>query len=144
MSRFVHPQANSAFSAIFGEPRIKKHLCTLHRHEEGTYGHSLAVAALSLDLGARNGISKDARYLTLGAGASLHDIGKLLVSSAILKSKGELTPEQRAEMDNHPCYGVKLVNGTRFLLGIDPEGGEGHHRRPSRTLERPVPATRAA
>ena len=44
--------------------------------------------------------------------ASLHDIGKMGISDAILLKRGPLTSEQRAEMQRHTLIGAEILEGS--------------------------------
>ncbi len=41
--------------------------------------------------------------------SQLHDVGKIAISDRILKKPGELTSEERAEMQLHVAYGVEFI-----------------------------------
>ena len=49
------------------------------------------------------------RLRTLGAGARVHDIGKVMISERILRKRGPLTPEELAEIRTHPTAGARLI-----------------------------------
>jgi putative nucleotidyltransferase with HDIG domain len=58
----------------------------------------------------------------------LHDIGKLLVPIAYLEKAAELTPEERAVIQDHPRVGAEILRRSRVLAGLAPLV-EGHHER---------------
>ena len=53
--------------------------------------------------------------------SSLHDIGKLKVSDAILLKPGRLTDEEFAEIKKHPVYGCELLKRIHGIWESDPE-----------------------
>jgi putative two-component system response regulator len=49
------------------------------------------------------------RLRSLGAGGRLHDIGKVMVSEAILRKGGPLDPLELDEIRTHPSAGARLI-----------------------------------
>ena len=83
-------------------------LAGLKDYDEYTFYHSVNVAILSLALGSA--ISEDRRFLnSLGAGALMHDVGKMTVEGSILNKPGALSAEEWAKMRLHPVHGAELV-----------------------------------
>ena len=90
-------------------------LTGLKNYDEYTFYHSANVAILSLALGST--VTTDYRFLSsLGAGALLHDIGKLTVDLRVLNKPGALTPDEWAEVRQHPIGGAEM---TSLLPGVD-------------------------
>jgi HD-GYP domain-containing protein (c-di-GMP phosphodiesterase class II) len=90
-------------------------LSGLKDYDEYTFYHSINVAILALALGAK--VTQDRRFLnSLGAGALMHDVGKMTVEGSILNKPGALTPEEWAEMRMHPVHGAELV---AMMPGLD-------------------------
>ncbi len=90
-------------------------LTGLKNYDEYTFYHSANVAILSLALGSM--VTHDFRFLSsLGAGALLHDIGKLSIDLEILNKPGVLTPEEWASVREHPTRGAQMVS---MLPGVD-------------------------
>ncbi len=57
--------------------------------------------------------AKEAKDLhLLGLGCLLHDIGKTLVSKAILDKQGPLDPAETTEMRRHTVYGYEMVRNS--------------------------------
>ncbi len=68
-------------------------LSGLRSFDEYTFYHSINVTILSLALGAT--ITKDQRFLSsLGVGALMHDVGKILISVQTLNKPGALSDEE--------------------------------------------------
>jgi putative nucleotidyltransferase with HDIG domain len=92
-----------------------------------TRGHSQRVAAFSVAI---------ARHLKLDAhtvhrvrvGGILHDVGKIGVSDTILRKPGRLTPEEMAQMQEHPTIGVNIMQRVRSLQNELPALAEHHER----------------
>jgi HD-GYP domain-containing protein (c-di-GMP phosphodiesterase class II) len=49
------------------------------------------------------------RLDALRLGGSLHDVGKIAVSSSVLRKPGPLTEEELAEIRTHPVAGARLI-----------------------------------
>ena len=92
-----------------------------------TRGHSARVARMAHAVGLRLGCDQ-ARLTLLGLGGALHDVGKLAVSEAVLNKRGQLTPEEWAEVRTHPEAGARLVALDRALRPALP-GVLYHHER---------------
>ncbi|MDZ4168355.1 MAG: HD-GYP domain-containing protein [Coriobacteriia bacterium] len=90
-------------------------LTGLKNYDEYTFYHSANVAILSLALGSM--VTQDYRFLSsLGAGALLHDLGKLSVDLEILNKPGVLTPDEWSNVREHPVRGAQMVS---MLPGVD-------------------------
>jgi HD-GYP domain-containing protein (c-di-GMP phosphodiesterase class II) len=79
-----------------------------------TRGHMERVAQLSEQLGWRIGLDEE-EINTLKLGASLHDIGLIGVSEAILNMPGELTPVEWDMVRLHPIIGDEILSPLKFL-----------------------------
>jgi HD-GYP domain-containing protein (c-di-GMP phosphodiesterase class II) len=83
-------------------------------HDEGTGNHIVRVNEYAFFLSQKLGMAKEfcdeIRY-----SAQLHDVGKLSVDQAILNKGGELTPEERAQMDRHPIYGFQILSHSHRM-----------------------------
>ncbi len=51
----------------------------------------------------------------IASASTLHDIGKIAISDAVLKKPGPLTPEERREIQTHPIVGYRILE---MLTGI--------------------------
>ena len=90
-------------------------LTALRNYDEYTFYHSTNVAVISLALGSC--VSEDHRFLSsLGAGALLHDIGKLTIDPALLNKPGPLTPDEWTNVRQHPVSGAGMI---AQLPGLD-------------------------
>jgi putative two-component system response regulator len=79
-----------------------------------TAGHLERVRRLALNLAnALNWNTEDIAILEFGA--ILHDIGKIVVPSQVLKKTGPLTKEEWVQMRQHPEIGAKMLEGVDHL-----------------------------
>lgn len=104
-------------------------LHTLLRFAGASSGEkSVRICVLALDLGERLGLSSlDIRDLEFSA--LLHDIGFLGLPSGLLAKPGLLTPEERAQLRQHPELGEAILGGIPGFERVSRIVG-GHHERP--------------
>ncbi len=89
---------------------------TLQLRDRETEEHTRRVTELTLRLARYMGIG-DNELVNIHRGVLLHDIGKMGVPDHILKKKDKLTPEEWAEMCQHPVYAYTLLSPIAFLRG---------------------------
>ncbi len=78
------------------------------------YHHSLNVCLLALNIAAAYGYSEK-QVVDIGIGATLHDVGMMLVPQEIFKKKGRLTRDEWYEVQKHSILGLHLLeNMTRL------------------------------
>jgi putative nucleotidyltransferase with HDIG domain len=80
----------------------------LKTKDEYTYMHSVAVAALMVNLARELGFS-DSQVRQAGIAGLLHDVGKMAVADNVLNKAGSLTDEELAEVRTHPERGHALL-----------------------------------
>lgn len=82
----------------------------LERRDPYTYRHSIRVTEYSaMMLGQMPQIPKPEAEAILAA-AHIHDLGKVGSRDGSLKKPGELTPEERAEIQQHAAVGADIVS----------------------------------
>ncbi len=107
-----------------------------------TFVHLLHVSILSMSFASRLGFPKD-DVLDLGIAALFHDVGKLHISSEILKKEGKLADDEFARIKDHPFLGSMILQGYQDALGIlPPVVAFEHHLRFDRTGYPKVPYPR--
>ncbi len=84
-----------------------------------TYVHLMNVSILAMHLTARLGYSKD-NVLDVGAAALFHDVGKMYVSSKILRKKSKLTEREFSKIKDHAILGARILNEYSDTMGILP------------------------
>ncbi len=85
------------------------------------------LAGAALALADRLDLSTTQRE-ALELGALLHDIGEIRVPDAVLEKAGPLTPEERGLVQQHPAWGVEILETVPVLTpALDVVGG--HHER---------------
>ncbi len=85
------------------------------------------LAGASLALADRLNLSRTQRE-ALELGALLHDIGEIRTPEAVLQKTGPLTPEERQLVEQHPTWGVEVIETVPLLTpALDVVGA--HHER---------------
>ena len=87
-------------------------LTQLNNKAEYVANHSINVCILSLIFGKYLGLSDD-ELMSLGAGALMHDIGKIQVPGSILKKSGKLSESELAIIRKHPTLGAEIISRTK-------------------------------
>ncbi|MCA1598889.1 MAG: HD-GYP domain-containing protein [Chloroflexi bacterium] len=83
-----------------------------------TGGHSRRVTEYSAAILRALGLNGPEIDLIVTA-ARVHDIGKIGTPDAVLNKPGQLTPEERALMEQHPVQGAELLKRYRdFARGV--------------------------
>ena len=78
--------------------------------------HVIRVGAFSALLAEDLGLSS-AFVRNIWLQAQMHDVGMVRVSQEILRKKGELTPEDWAQVHKHPVFGAEIIGThTRFKM----------------------------
>jgi putative nucleotidyltransferase with HDIG domain len=73
-----------------------------------THGHSIRVAAYSVELARRMGLAGD-QVEAIRRGCLIHDIGKIGVPDQILRKPERLSFEEEVQMRRHPTDGYDMV-----------------------------------
>lgn len=92
---------------------------TIEAKDPYTRGHSDRVAAYSVLLGRRLGLSEE-DIKTLQIGGLFHDIGKIGITDTILLKNERLTDEEYSEIRNHPEIGVTILSKSKIFTNILP------------------------
>jgi putative nucleotidyltransferase with HDIG domain len=84
-------------------------LLTLSTKDDYTYQHSVQVGILSYYISKWMGNSEE-EALIAGKAGYLHDVGKSLISIAILNKPARLTEDEYSEMKKHTVFGFQIIN----------------------------------
>lgn len=96
-------------------------------NDEDTGDHILRVGAYCALL-ARQLQWPEKQVQVIRVQAALHDVGKIHVSSAILKKPGKLTDDEWQEMKMHTIHGSKIIGGHHRMSTAD-RIALNHHER---------------
>jgi putative nucleotidyltransferase with HDIG domain len=100
---------------------------TVEMQDAYTADHAEEVGDLAVAVGERLGI-EGAELDRLRYGALLHDVGKIGIPAEILRKPGQLTPEERARMDEHTAIGARMLERIPFLAPVAPLVRSAHER----------------
>jgi diguanylate cyclase (GGDEF)-like protein len=99
----------------------------LEASDEYTGDHARALAELSLAVGAEMGLlGEDLKRVQLAA--LFHDIGKIGVSTDVLRKPGPLSAPERREINQHPAIGDQILAPVPFLQPVRPLVRASHER----------------
>lgn len=92
-----------------------------------TRGHSERVALLASQLALEGGMSAETaeQYRISGL---VHDVGKIGIPEAVLRKKGQLTPEEFEQIKRHPVIGYEILKDIPAMADMLP-GVLYHHER---------------
>src|SRR3954462_3149984 len=86
---------------------------SIESQDKHTQGHCERVADISSALAARAGMDPTELFW-FRIGATLHDVGKLIIPSEVLNKPGKLTPEEWELVKRHPVAGVEMLSDVDF------------------------------
>ncbi len=84
-----------------------------------TRGHSERVGVYASKIARQMGFAKEFIERVYIAGL-LHDVGKIGVRDAVISKPDRLTPEEYAEIKQHPEIGAKILEPVDFLADVVP------------------------
>jgi putative nucleotidyltransferase with HDIG domain len=92
-----------------------------------TFRHSERVAALAVRIGSALGVGGEDLEQLRRAGL-LHDIGKLALPNRILDHPGELSPDERAAVHEHPRHTARILGRVPVLSPVAATAAAHHER----------------
>lgn len=117
---------DSMVRSTLSEPHALLALSLLKDYDNYTFTHSVNVSVIALAVGHACGLPEE-KMRTLGLGALLHDIGKLIINKEIINKPGRLTEAEYEEIKKHPASGSQIAGQ---MDGISEEVVDiilGHH-----------------
>lgn len=100
-----------------GQARAEAHVRLLRAaelHDDEVVTHANRVGRYCELTGRRLGLGPE-RCERLRLASPMHDVGKAGVSAAVLANPGPLNADERAEIEDHPTIGYRLLTGS----GVD-------------------------
>jgi HD-GYP domain-containing protein (c-di-GMP phosphodiesterase class II) len=98
-------------SRICEEANVMSLLAALECKDDYTFEHCVQVGILVCYIARWMGMS-DSEACEIGKSAPLHDIGKCLVPSDILKKPARLTSAEFKEIRKHPLFGKEIIEAS--------------------------------
>ena len=98
----------------------------LESYDRYTRSHSLRVADYATSIAISMGLSRP-QVENIKVAALLHDIGKIEISSDLIKKAAALTDEEKKEVDTHPQKGLEILSMVGGVLKEAMPIVEAHH-----------------
>lgn len=108
------------------EATLRSLVTAIEAKDAYTKGHAVRVSRLTTMIAREMGFSQR-RVRALRIAALMHDVGKLVVSTAILTKPGKLTEEEYEHMKSHPVHGTDIVREIDFLRQSEAVVAVRHH-----------------
>jgi len=122
----IREESKKILQMIQLDPQISFALLDLKNFDEYTYIHSVNVAVLSLAFALALRYPEE-KLLSLAQGSILHDIGKAKIPLDILNKPDALNEKEIKIIQQHPVFGVQVVQNDRFVDDIVEEIIHYHH-----------------
>ncbi len=98
----------SVVDMLLSEEETLLGMTAIKDYDDYTFHHSVNVSILSVSLGQKLGLSKNA-LMELGLAALFHDVGKTEVPAEVLNKPTSFTEEEWDIMRRHPLWGVRAI-----------------------------------
>lgn len=113
---------------IISNPNIVYNMVDIRSHDDYTYAHSVNVCVISLMVGAALNLNRK-QLETLGIGAIMHDIGKILIDNRILNKPTKLEPQESELIRRHAKDGFDLLRKKANISFLASHIVFQHHER---------------
>ena len=124
----VKRAVTNTVDGILRNPDAHVSLTQLKDWDRYTAQHSINVCILALAMARHLGLPRHEMEM-LGAGALLHDVGKLKTPLEVLNKPGKLTAEEFNIMKAHPVHGRELLEHRYGLPHLVADMAYSHHER---------------
>jgi HD-GYP domain-containing protein (c-di-GMP phosphodiesterase class II) len=118
-------QAAAEMDAAY-EATLRGLVTAIEAKDAYTRGHAERVSKLTTLIARELGFSEKAVH-SIRIAALMHDVGKLVVSTAILTKPGKLTDEEYEHMKWHPIFGCEVIEEIDFLRDGEAVNAVRHH-----------------
>ena len=122
------PACSSLTEQVAADPYALAALTYLTDCDDYTIGHSVDVSILMVAI-ARMLDYPAEELTTIALAGMLHDVGKQRLPPVILEKQGPLTPDEYAEVQQHPIYGHEILSRTPGATGRPALVALQHHER---------------
>jgi len=116
------------FETLMKNDSFILNLSSIYSSDAYLYTHSMNVGLYACILGIAHGYT-DAKLISFGVGAMLHDIGKLAIDPAILNKPGRLTEEERRIVEQHCELGYQTLVRQPELSTVSAHCALQHHEK---------------
>ena len=119
---------NEIAGSVWRNPTALLSLARLKTHDDYSYMHSVAVAALMAALAKQLNLDETQTRMAAKAGL-LHDMGKAVMPLHILNKPGKLTDEEFAIIRTHPQHGHALLQAGESVHDVVLDVCLHHHEK---------------
>lgn len=102
-------------------------LMVVNARDRYTYGHSERVAKYAVAIGKEMGLAEE-ELQRLKYAAFLHDVGKIEIGREVLNKRENLTAQEWDLLQQHPMFGLSIIEPIRGLEGLLPIIRSHHER----------------
>ena len=121
--------ADNIMDDILSQPEVMYNVSCVRDRTEGTYAHSINVAALAVMLAIKMGLSEE-RVRDIAVGSLLHDIGLVYIPQYLLGKDIETCSERQVkEIRSHVIIGYSVLEREKWLSNRVKEIILSHHER---------------
>ncbi len=113
---------------VLADSQVVYNLIQMRVYDKYLYNHSINVCIISLLVGMSLGLFKS-ELESLGTGALLHDIGKLIITEKILNKKEKLNPREYEVVKQHARHGYEILKTKANLSFLMAHVALQHHER---------------
>jgi HD-GYP domain-containing protein (c-di-GMP phosphodiesterase class II) len=118
-------EAASKMDAAY-EATLRGLVTAIEAKDAYTRGHAERVSKLTTMIARELGFNEKQVH-SIRIAALMHDVGKLVVSTAILTKPGKLTDEEYEHMKWHPIFGCEVIEEIDFLRDGEAVNAVRHH-----------------
>ena len=115
-------------NSVMRHPHALISLSRLKSSDEYTYMHSVAVCALMVALARQMDLPEEG-VREAGVAGLMHDVGKMMISSAILNKPDRLTVDEFQAMKYHPEAGLKILQENQQVTDLVKDVCLHHHEK---------------
>jgi len=108
------------------ESTLRALVTAIEAKDAYTRGHAERVSKLTTMIARELGFTEKSVH-NIRIAALMHDVGKLVVSTAILTKPGKLTDEEYEHMKWHPIFGCEVIEEIEFLRDGEAVNAVRHH-----------------
>lgn len=127
-SKVIGQIVDDLLDSILNSEEILTVLTDAFLYDEYLYKHSFQVTLYSIAIAKELGYSNDV-LKTIGIGALLHDVGKLVVPTNVLLKPDSLTEEEFEVMKKHTLYGFDILRNLHTISLLVAHCAYQHHER---------------
>jgi len=118
----------SILSEVNNNNELLSLLTDVYAYDDYIFTHSLNVTLYSLAMGLELKLNQK-QMETLGLGAIMHDVGKMMIPSEIMLKPDRLTKEEFETMKKHSEFGFHLLRGVHTIPLLVAHCAYQHHER---------------